>query len=142
MPFDAQCATQTKGGRIVVSENRSSATFVNPSRHSVTTIRVDGCMLKNTIAADYVVVGPEQFAIIVELKGVDVSHAVDQISATARFWKLQCPEHARLAALIVCARYPRIDTKVQRVKQQLRRELNIKLRVESRNKEFRFDEFR
>jgi len=123
-----------------VEENRKSAVFLNPQNLEVLRVKVDGCLQVNAIASDWIVASPECGDIVIELKGCDVNRAIDQIIATLAFWRKHELCSARQSALIVCSRYPRFDTKLQRAKVNLQKK-NVPLRVESRNLKYRFSDF-
>lgn len=136
-----KCRTQTTDSKVKVEEGKRSAVFKNASRSIFYRTRVDGCLIRNTVAADFVVTKSEVGSVVVELKGIDVEHAVEQVSATVR--QLQgCSAAARVhpvAGLVVCARYPRFDTKLQRLTKVFVATHRAPLHVVARNDEYELD---
>lgn len=114
--------------------------LLNLQRSSVRRIRVDGCLIKGSGASDWIVSKANCVDVVIELKGRDVDHAVEQIEATMRFWSNHASrgENTKLAALIVCAQYPRIDTKIQQAKHRLARGHGAPLHIRTRNGEYEF----
>jgi hypothetical protein len=134
--------TQTDS-KIKVSENGRQAVFLNPERAVYFIVQVDGGLIKNTTASDYVVSKADQKGIlddlVIELKGTDVNHALDQVMATANYWQQQGLRAGKIAALIVCARMPKFDTKVQRCASAFAKSFKGPLHVCPRNDEFVFE---
>jgi len=86
MKIAAECIEATTDSRVKVSERGRKAIFLNPDNCNYSKVRVDGCVVKNAKAADWVVSKHAVGDIIVELKGRNVEHAVKQINATAALW--------------------------------------------------------
>ncbi len=100
---------------------------------------MDGCLAPTgSTAADWVVSKPVVVDVIVELKGRNVDHAIEQIEATLRFWS----KHAEyksgqvVGAWILCSEYPRASTKVARYREKFRASGRILL-ISTRNGEER-----
>lgn len=74
-----KCQTMCTHRRIVLQENRSKITFFNPSRSDVRQIRVDGCMITDGCACDWLLISQDGHEHYVELKGCDVKHALEQL---------------------------------------------------------------
>lgn len=133
------CTSQSSVSRIKVEENGKQAVIKNPGNEVFFLTKVDGCLAKNQVASDWAISKPEKKDIVaIELKGCDVDHAVDQIKGTLRMLRKDSNNKGRSAGLIVCARYPRIDTKIQRAKQALANEFKAPLHIVCRNDEFDF----
>src|SRR3954451_9375532 len=96
------CKTATTVSKIKVDELGRSAVFLNGKREKFIKIRVDGCVVKNSLAADWVLSKERVGDIIIELKGKDVDHGTRQITATAEFWTAKKFRKGKIAALIVC----------------------------------------
>lgn len=119
----AEAREEIKVPRIKVEENGRCATFLNEERLTYHRVKVDGGLVNNVLCADYVVSKQGVGSVIVELKGTDIDHAVDQIDATISMMR-NCaaprgkgsPSAAQLpvAGLIICSKYPRADTSFQR----------------------------
>jgi hypothetical protein len=109
--------------KVVDPGTARSGILSNQERVRIRRIRVDDCLApKGSMAADWVVSKPDVVDVIVELKGKNVDHAVDQIEATLTFWSAH-DEHANgqvIGAWIVCTEYPRASTKVARYRERLR----------------------
>ena len=113
----------TRARIVKVEENGRVAAFLNKSGGDFFKVNLDGGLVKNQTCADYAVVKKGVGTVVVELKGTDIEHAVDQIAAAIRLLK-NCGdrgESARvavskmpLAGLIICSRYPRVDSMYQR----------------------------
>lgn len=132
------CREKTFDSKVKVEEGARSAIFSNKNRTAFFRTKVDGCLVKNSTAADFVVTCVGTGSVIVELKGVDVEHAVKQIDATAIYLK-SCDAAQNLlplAGLVICSRYPRFDTKLQRLAKLFAKSHRAPLHVVARNDEF------
>jgi len=132
------CVEVLKVSRIKVEENKRRVLIKNDSKEKYIKYKVDGCLISGQIACDYVIAKPKVGDVIIELKGTDVDHAVLQILNTANYWKKNKLNSGSLAALVVCTRYPRIDTKIQRAKSKFARDFKGPLHVVTKNEEFEF----
>jgi hypothetical protein len=120
------------------------AILLNPDRAQLRRIRIDHCLAPaNSVAADYVVSKPNFVDVIVELKGKNVAHAVDQIEATWAFWSRH-EEHETeqlIGAWIMCSEYPRASTKVARYRENFRARGSILLISTHNGEERPFSDF-
>ena len=137
MPGIKQCTKSSKSSKIKVSESGRQAVFLNITNASFRIIRADGCLYVGVISADYIICGPPG-DLVVELKGSDVGHGLNQVRATMEKWITSGNASAQVAGLIVCARIPRFDSKIQRVKRSLAKEFGAMLHLSSRNQEHEF----
>lgn len=96
-------------------------------------------MVENSVASDFVVGRSGLGDAIIELKGTDVGHAVNQVEATLLMWHQEHLRSGRIAGLIVCAQYPRIDTKIQRMKQRFAKNYQAPLHIVTRNPEVKLE---
>lgn len=137
--INQNCVEVTSVTEIKVEERSKKAIFLNPDRLSHHRIIMDGCVKKNTVAADYVVVRPDVGAIIVELKGKDVEHGVHQVEATAAFLKEIDFKPSTLAALIVSSSYPKASPTVQKSQLHFFRRFKGPLHVVTKNNKYKFE---
>lgn len=134
------CCRKSKDSNIKVSDARStSAVFVNAEKTPHTLIQFDGCVISGTLACDWIVEKDRVGRIAVELKGADVDHAARQIEESLQFLQDNEMSDLPVAGLIVCTRYPRIDTTVQRVKQRLARRFCAPLTVKTDGRGLSFE---
>jgi hypothetical protein len=142
-PKLSDCTETLTHTRIKVDDKRSLrwAVFLNPAQTTIRKVRVDGCLVSGSIAADWIVSKADCADVVVELKSRDVGHAIQQIVATLRFWSkhVECKQKDHLAALIVCTQYPRDNTKIERARRQIEQEHHAPLHVKSRNLEYAFE---
>ena len=134
-----KCVTLNKNSKVTVKENGKQAIFLNPERTVYCVVHVDGCVIQQKIASDYVVSKAGVGDVVVELKGCDVDHAVDQIFATADFWTKNGFREGNIAGLIVCSRKPSFDTKIQRIQARFAKHFSAPIHVIARNDEFVFE---
>jgi hypothetical protein len=137
MPI-ADCQERTTVSKVKVEEKGKKATFLNDRRIVYTLTRVDGCVIKNGIAADWLVSKADKGDIIIELKGKDVGHAVKQIHRTAALLKEKKLLARPVAALIVATQYPKANTAVQRAQSDFAKTYQGPLHVVTKNHEYRF----
>jgi hypothetical protein len=127
-----KCCTKTNSSEIKVSDPRSTcAVFTNKERVDFNLVKFDGCVLTNKVACDWIVEKSAVGRVAVELKGCDVDHAAEQIAEALQYLRESGVAALPVAGLIVCSRYPRVDTKVQRMKQRLARDFRAPLTVKT-----------
>ena len=137
----ATCAKKTNDSKIKLSEKKSKShvVFLNLERETYFVIRVDGCVVRNEVASDFALSKLGIGEIIVELKGMDVDHAVEQIMATSKMWKEKKYISGKIAGLVICTRKPSFDTKVARFASKFMKEFKAPLHVVSGSKELKFE---
>lgn len=135
----ADCQETTDVSLVKVAEEGKQVVFLNSDRKDFVKTKVDGCLINDATACDWVIThdGADLF---IELKGKDVDHGLRQILTTAQYWVEAGYRSAKLAALVVCCRYPRVSTGIQRAKLQFLRKYHGPLHVISRNKEVSFND--
>lgn len=134
------CFTETRDSKIKLDERGRKVVLLNKDRVLHVRAQVDGCLLAEEIAADWVVSRSDLGDLIVELKGTDVGHALKQVERTLIYWIDNKLRKGRIGALIVCSRYPRNDTSIQRAKAAFMRDHRALLTVVSRNLELLLDD--
>ncbi|MBA4056208.1 MAG: hypothetical protein C0490_15950, partial [Marivirga sp.] len=105
----------TKVSKIKLSDAGSKrfAVFLNKEKTTYIKRRMDGGLVKNITAADWMLSKPNVGDVIVELKGRDVAHALDQVAATADFAVQSGIAQKKVAGLVLCTEHPGINTKIQ-----------------------------
>jgi hypothetical protein len=141
-----QCVSKVRDSKIKVHDpgTGKSAILLNPDRTQVRRIRMDGCFAPvGTVAADFVVSMPKTVDVIVELKGKNVDHAVEQIDSTWAFWRGHAEHEPNqlIGAWIVCSEYPRASLKVGRYRESFRAHGGILLVSTHNGEERAFSEF-
>lgn len=101
--------------------------------------QVDGCLPIEGLAADFVLTKQGAGDIVVELKGRDVEHGVNQVIATMTYWCKNGYRSGRLAGLIVARQYPQSTTSVQRAKERFNKLFRGPLHVLTGDRELKFD---
>ncbi|MBB6219990.1 hypothetical protein [Rhizobium leguminosarum] len=137
--FDALCVETVTVSNVKVEEKGRKAIFRNPLNTAHDKIQMDGCVVRNSTAADWVVTKTEVGTIIVELKGKDVEHGAQQVEATARLLKQMEYPVVQLAALIVSTSYPKASSTIQKAQQRFFRNFGGPLHVVTRNDSFDFE---
>lgn len=80
---ESACISLTKDSQIKFEENKRKIIFQNPSRRSYKKVKVDGCAIKTGLKCDDLLVSQDEYEErYVELKGIDVMHAIDQLEQT------------------------------------------------------------
>lgn len=111
-----QCQIIKTDAKIKISEKRTrtKAIFKNPKKIELVVTSFDGCVVANNTAADFVISREKFGDLIVELKGRDVEHGATQTMATAEYLTVNKARQGKIAGLIVCKRYPKEDSILQR----------------------------
>lgn len=132
------CFEPTRDSKIKVEENGKKVIISNDTKEKYTKLKIDGCLLKQKTASDWAISKEEFGDLVIELKGCDVDHAVDQIKASIVFLETNNLRNGKLACLIVCSRYPRVDTKIQRAQMEIASKYKAPLHVSTQNREYTF----
>jgi len=137
--IDAACLEVLNVSNIKVEEKGRKAVFKNPERKDHSKIRMDGCVVKNSTSADFVVAKTGVGVIIVELKGAHIEHAADQCDATARHLKSLNYPAKPLAGLIVGTGYPKASASIQKKQDAFYKNHKGPLHVVTKNAEYVFE---
>jgi hypothetical protein len=141
-----RCIEKVRHSKIKVSDpgTGKSAVLLNPDKAQIRRIGMDGCFAPAGMkAADFVVSKPKVIDVIVELKGKNVDHAIEQIESTRTFWSKHAdhePDQS-IGAWIVCSEYPRASLKVGRYRESFRARGSILLISTHNGDERAFSEF-
>jgi hypothetical protein len=135
--IDGICIEECSDSYVKFVDGRRFVTVDNTEREVLAKIRVDGCAIKNGMRADWVV-EKEGRAIIIELKGRDIEHAIKQVFATAEFWKSE-KRCQYFAALIVGRQFPRASASIQLKQQRFARVYKAPLHIVTHDPTVRFD---
>lgn len=127
-----ECEGYKSDTRLVLQENRSKITFLNPNQDQVLIIRVDDCVIKDNeiLRCDYAIVPCDEVEIYVELKGSDISHAVKQIESTIRLLS-DNPQKIKKLCFVVSTRVPKQSTSVQQLQSQFKKKFNASFRIKN-----------
>lgn len=89
----------------------------NPKRRSIRVCRVDGCMIDSkTKKCDFMFVvcsDRQERILLVEMKGTDIAHAVEQLISTAEVLRLSS-YRLPIESYIVSSAVPKVATSYQR----------------------------
>ncbi|MCX5965163.1 MAG: hypothetical protein NT070_19165 [Cyanobacteria bacterium] len=126
------CEEYKSDTRLVLQENKSKITFLNPNQYQILIIRVDDCVIKDKeiLRCDYAIVPCDEVEIYVELKGSDISHAVKQIESTIRLLS-DDPQKIKKLCFVVSTRVPKHSTSVQQLKSQFKKKFNASFRIKN-----------
>ncbi len=129
------CETVSSDPNIVVSDlgsrnNRSKFRLYNPERTCIKVIQVDGCVVKEGIRCDYLIVLPSEQEIYIGLKSSDVKHAVDQIARSIDLLACNCDPVVKLC-FIASTRCPINSTEIQSLKKKFRQKYNAQLTIKN-----------
>ncbi len=134
LPECEECRSDKK---IVLQENKSKITFLNPNRNEILTIKVDGCVIKGneSLRCDYAIVPCDEVEIYVELKGSDIAYAVKQIESTICLLSDDSQKIKKLC-FVVSTQVPRLTTSIQQVQSQFKKKFNASFRVKNLQDEY------
>ena len=74
------CIEVVSHSKVKVEEYKRKAIFLNDERKDYEIGRIDGCLVKSGIKADFYVSSPDK-TVLVELKGTNIDHACKQLFA-------------------------------------------------------------
>lgn len=125
------CREEKKDSKIKCEENKKVYYLRNNSRQSVIVFHVDGGVIKNESACDYLLWAPDvQKVFFVELKGKDVAKGLKQIENTVSKLIKAFPDSNRYGC-VVCRAVPKITNTGDRIKteKRLRKEYDLILKI-------------
>lgn len=114
----SECTKTVRFTKVKIEENKRKAVFRNPKKLKYEVTMIDDCLIKTGIRADYLVTEASNLSALVELKGTGVSHACDQLFASAENQKVKELIGKKLGFLVICSKYPRFDGFVAKAKQR------------------------
>ena len=122
------CELVTRAPRIPLREKRSCMTFRNAGRSRVRRIRIDGCVLKDEPACDYLLINSCDEERYIELKGSDVRRAFEQIENTIIRVGVNTLERK---LYIISTRCPLASTEIQQKQKYFRSRYQARLTVKN-----------
>ena len=137
MKSSPECAEDRCDKKIVLQENKSKITFLNPNQEKILIIKVDGCEISGneTLRCDYALIPSDEVEIYVELKGSDIVHAVEQIKSTIRLLS-DNPQKIKKLCFVVSTRVPKQTTNIQQLQSLLKKNFNASFRVKNIQDEY------
>lgn len=134
-----KCTEIVRVSKVKIAENGKQAVFLNPQKEEFSRTRVDGCVIVNKTACDWWIAHQPSGSVLVELKGCDVEHAIEQIEATFDYLSKNKLLLAKNAAIIVCSkpsRHPSFTTKLQKARSRLSTKYKAPLHIVTGSHEF------
>ena len=126
---DKACICSTKDSQIKFEENKRKIIFLNPSNHRYKKVKVDGCAIKTGQKCDDLLISQDEHEEhFVELKGVDIMHAIDQLEQTIlKIGEFDDNRHSYIICTNVAPAYTTTIPKKQKYfRQKYKSELLIK----------------
>lgn len=136
-----KCVQETTDSKIALRNTRSlSAVFLNPEGAKHRKIELDGCVLPNETACDWILEKPGVGRIVVELKGCDVGHALKQVEAGLNYLKENKMTDLKRAALVVCTKcYPSVTPTIQKAKSKCLKDHKAHLHIKTDGRDLNFE---
>lgn len=119
----SECNEESKYKIVKVCENKSTFTIINKSLFTINKVKVDGCYIKEGKKCDYLfeIIDKEiEEVFYVELKGKDISKAIEQLEHTLRKC-LALHQNKTKSCYIVASRVPKASTYTQKLKKSFHR---------------------
>lgn len=114
------CCVATRDSLVVCSENKKKFVAKNSGEKKIYKCRVDGCwIVGETVRCDYLLQVEAEAIYLVELKGTDHIHALEQLICTAEQLNLRA-FYGDKKSIIVGAPCPKSSTKYQAAQKRLR----------------------
>jgi hypothetical protein len=127
-----ECEEYRCDTKIVLQENKSKITFLNPNQDEILTIKVDGCAISDneTLRCDYALMPSDEVEIYVELKGSDIVHAFKRIESTIRLLS-DNPQKIKKLCFVVSTSVPKYTTTIQKLEIQFKKKFNASFRIKN-----------
>jgi hypothetical protein len=132
------CVQKHTGRSLVCKANGRLMRFCKADREIARKITVDGCVIKNALACDFLVINWRDRKHFVELKGKDVDHAYEQLEATIPLFAFLGANDV-IWCFIVCSEAPATTPKVQIKKAQFAKRFRARLTVKTAFCEYTLD---
>lgn len=132
MELPEMCIDHTRKKIISLEANKHKITFLNPNRWQIQKILVDGCVIKEGLRCDWLLIDRNLKEYFIELKGRDVKHAISQLATTINVLS----KTMNRVCFVVCSGYPKNDTRLQRQILRFRNDFNTILRIKVHRQEF------
>jgi hypothetical protein len=142
-PSLQSCTEELNDSKITVKRDGRRATFANSEHAVIKCVDLD-CWIPSsaTAKADFIVSKPGVADVIVELKGKDIVHAVEQIVTTLSKWKNAPPFSKKIGGLIVFTRCPIRAADTGDMKKRLLRQHGLWMEIDKDQKtEYNFETF-
>jgi hypothetical protein len=132
-----ECEEHSSKTQIVLKENKSKITFLNPNKDEILKIKVDGCVISDneTLRCDYALIPSDAVEIYVELKGSDIAQAVKQIESTIKLLS-ENPQKIKKLCFVVSTRVPKQTTSIQQLQSQFKKKFNASFRIKNIQDEY------
>lgn len=134
------CVEVVSHSKVKIEENNMKIVFLNPNGEEFRKGRIDGCLVKDGIRADYFVCGCGK-SILIELKGCNVDHACKQLFAAAEHKAVKPHLTGKLGFLIICSRYPSNSTSVQLAQNRAKKTYGSRFLVYTRERVLSMESF-
>jgi len=135
----SQCNTYTNRKLISISENRRVFKIKNSSTLYINEVVVDDCYIKIGERCDYLFEVTKDSVIenvfYVELKGSNITHAIEQLKATITYCKNIHSNVKLKQCYIVASKFPSSGPASQTLKKKFKRENKIQLFIDTKIKE-------
>jgi hypothetical protein len=125
------CEEYKNDQEIVLKENQSKVTFLNPKSKKIRVIRIDGCVITSGLRCDYAIVPNSSIEIYVELKGSDIRHAVEQLKSTISQVSENTQRKSKLC-LIISTRCPVLSAEIQNLKRHFKDKYNASFQIKNK----------
>ena len=125
-----KCESTVRNKRITLKEKRSTIIFVNEKRLAIRKVTVDGCVIRDGLRCDYLLIGNDAHEHYIELKGSDVKHAIKQIVATIKQISCAAKAHPK-SCYISSTRCPLTGTDIQSEKLRFKKTYNARLVIKN-----------
>ncbi len=118
-----RCKVDTEGSEVVFEEKKRKMIYHNPQNKKCRKIQIDGCVITEGLRCDKLFVyrdnNENSVESYVELKGENVSHAIDQILTTIP--QIHKSNHKVQAFIVPTNFSPNISGKKQKMIQELKK---------------------
>jgi hypothetical protein len=142
-PLLESCTKKKTDSKIKVEAHNRKAIFDNPERKEIRIVDLDCWLAADAgLKADQIVSEPGIVDVVVELKGKDIEHALEQILATYAKWKNAPPFSKKIGGLVVFSRSPERSAAIDDWKKRFLQTHGIWLEMNKNNQmEYRFETF-
>jgi hypothetical protein len=132
-----ECEERRSDTKIVLQENKSKITLLNPNKDEILIIKVDGCVISDneTLRCDYALIPSDAVEIYVELKGSDIAQAVKQIESTIKLLS-ENPQKIKKLCFVVSTRVPKQTPGIQQLQSQFKKKFNASFRIKNIQDEY------
>ena len=126
-----ECVSEKSDRVVPIRDVGRKINIVNRSNFILQIIKYDGCEVSGVEAADYLVRIPSVSDHIIELKGRNIEHALDQISSTIERLRVANELMSEIFGAVSCKQVPKSGCAILKKRESIKRKYGVDVAISS-----------